>query len=319
MHRNLQRAWRTAAGCMPIGSYAPSAIACSPFRRTNGPQRLNLALQSRQLCSGSDKNDLTNSEALTSKPQREGDEEALKAEEWAKQFEREVAKWKMSDRDTESDMFSMDPERMYSEIPQMNESLNLNAISEQFGLDPMPYLHNASAAMPEALNWNDEEARNSIEKEPVEKPAKYLQRANHQDIVELALDTDLLRLFVTPAGRIRPRRFTGLRGPQQRKVARGIKVARHLALLPYLSRYPEPSPEQWRAIFGEEIRKEEARRLRREEDGEEDDQDSDDEYDHNYDLDEDEDDDSQDYSDMDDDDDLDSGRRSFDNDDRDEF
>lgn len=41
--------------------------------------------------------------------------------------------------------------------------------------------------MPEALNWNDEEARNSVEKEPVEKPAKYLRRANHKDIVELAL------------------------------------------------------------------------------------------------------------------------------------
>ncbi|CCI42464.1 unnamed protein product [Albugo candida] len=316
MHRNLRRAWRTAAICTPYGSYYPSSIACSEFRRAGRPQFTNLSPQSRQLSSRSDKD--INTSDVKPKCLNENEDEALKAEEWAKQFEREVSKWKMNERDAENDMYAMDSERMYSEIPEMNHRVNIDAISDDYGMDPMPYLHKASTAMPEALNWNDEEARNSVEKEPVEKPAKYLRRANHKDIVELALDTELLRLFITPAGRIRPRRFTGLRGPQQRQVARGIKVARHLALLPYLSRYPEPSPEQWRAIFDEEGRKEEARRLQREEDGIEDEDDSDDDFDPDFEEDDDDDDD-QDYSDYADDDDVDTGRRSSDGNDRDEF
>jgi hypothetical protein len=59
-------------------------------------------------------------------------------------------------------------------------------------------------------------------------------------------------LFISPTGRIRPRRFTGLTAKQQRKLAQGIKISRQLGLLPYLSRYPEPSPEQWRQIHEEE-------------------------------------------------------------------
>lgn len=66
---------------------------------------------------------------------------------------------------------------------------------------------------------------------------------------------ELLRLFISPTGRIRPRRFTGLTAKQQRKLAQAVKISRQLALLPYLSRYPEPSPEQWKAMEDEEIAK----------------------------------------------------------------
>jgi small subunit ribosomal protein S18 len=46
-------------------------------------------------------------------------------------------------------------------------------------------------------------------------------------------DTELLKRFLTPEGKIRPRRQTGVNARNQRKLARAIKRARHLALLPY--------------------------------------------------------------------------------------
>ncbi|RHY70327.1 hypothetical protein DYB34_013240 [Aphanomyces astaci] len=45
-----------------------------------------------------------------------------------------------------------------------------------------------------------------------------------------------------------PRRFTGLRAKQQRQLAAAIKNARQMALLPYTSRYPMPSPEQMQLL-----------------------------------------------------------------------
>lgn len=46
-------------------------------------------------------------------------------------------------------------------------------------------------------------------------------------------DVDTLRRFMTERGKIRPRRQTGLTSKHQRLLARQIKRARHLALLPY--------------------------------------------------------------------------------------
>lgn len=46
-------------------------------------------------------------------------------------------------------------------------------------------------------------------------------------------DVDTLRRFVTERGKIRPRRQTGLTSKNQRKLAREVKRARHLALLPF--------------------------------------------------------------------------------------
>jgi small subunit ribosomal protein S18 len=42
---------------------------------------------------------------------------------------------------------------------------------------------------------------------------------------------DLLRRFITEAGKIRPRRQTGTCAKHQRELARAIKRARHLAFL----------------------------------------------------------------------------------------
>ncbi|MFF6805864.1 30S ribosomal protein S18 [Streptomyces sp. NPDC012616] len=48
-------------------------------------------------------------------------------------------------------------------------------------------------------------------------------------------DTDLLRTFLSDRGRIRSRRVTRVSARQQRQLARAVKNAREMALLPYTS------------------------------------------------------------------------------------
>ena len=45
---------------------------------------------------------------------------------------------------------------------------------------------------------------------------------------------DVLRRYLTEHGRIRPRRQTGTCAKHQRSLARAVKRARHLALLPFV-------------------------------------------------------------------------------------
>ncbi|MEV5436735.1 30S ribosomal protein S18 [Streptomyces sp. NPDC052682] len=49
-------------------------------------------------------------------------------------------------------------------------------------------------------------------------------------------DTDLLRKFISDRGKIRSRRVTRVTSQQQRQLAKAIKNAREMALLPYSSR-----------------------------------------------------------------------------------
>ncbi|MFG2526396.1 30S ribosomal protein S18 [Streptomyces sp. NPDC048516] len=49
-------------------------------------------------------------------------------------------------------------------------------------------------------------------------------------------DTDLLRKFISDRGKIRSRRVTRVTAQQQRQLARAIKNAREMALLPYAPR-----------------------------------------------------------------------------------
>ena len=53
------------------------------------------------------------------------------------------------------------------------------------------------------------------------------QKINYKDI-------DLLKLFITEQGKILPRRATGITVQQQRKIAKAIKRARILSLLPFV-------------------------------------------------------------------------------------
>ncbi|MFI0772399.1 30S ribosomal protein S18 [Streptomyces sp. NPDC021218] len=49
-------------------------------------------------------------------------------------------------------------------------------------------------------------------------------------------NTDLLRKFISDRGKIRSRRVTYVTRQQQRQIARAIKNAREMALIPYGSR-----------------------------------------------------------------------------------
>jgi len=48
-------------------------------------------------------------------------------------------------------------------------------------------------------------------------------------------DTALLRKFISDRGKIRARRVTGVTVQEQRQIAKAIKNAREMALLPYTS------------------------------------------------------------------------------------
>ena len=48
---------------------------------------------------------------------------------------------------------------------------------------------------------------------------------------------DLLRQFISPSGRIMGRRKTRVCAKHQRMIARAIKRARHVALLPYTAEH----------------------------------------------------------------------------------
>ena len=48
-------------------------------------------------------------------------------------------------------------------------------------------------------------------------------------------DIDLLKLFLTEQGKILPRRATGVTVQQQRQIAKAIKRARVLSLLPFVA------------------------------------------------------------------------------------
>ncbi|MGW4889578.1 30S ribosomal protein S18 [Streptomyces murinus] len=66
------------------------------------------------------------------------------------------------------------------------------------------------------------------------------QRVNPLDAAGITYvdykDTDLLRRFISDRGKIRSRRVTHVTRRQQRQIARAIKNAREMALLPYSSR-----------------------------------------------------------------------------------
>jgi len=49
-------------------------------------------------------------------------------------------------------------------------------------------------------------------------------------------DTDILKKFLNPHGRLMSRRKSGVSAPAQRKLATAVKRARFMALLPYVIR-----------------------------------------------------------------------------------
>ncbi|MFF8672665.1 30S ribosomal protein S18 [Streptomyces sp. NPDC015242] len=75
-------------------------------------------------------------------------------------------------------------------------------------------------------------------RKPERKPSK--NRPNPLDQAGITYidykDTDLLRKFISDRGKIRSRRVTRVSAQQQRQLARAIKNAREMALLPYAAR-----------------------------------------------------------------------------------
>ncbi|MFE7776509.1 30S ribosomal protein S18 [Streptomyces sp. NPDC057445] len=69
------------------------------------------------------------------------------------------------------------------------------------------------------------------------KPLK--PRPNPLDAADISYidykDTDLLRKFISDRGKIRSRRVTRVSAQQQRLLARAVRNAREMALLPYSS------------------------------------------------------------------------------------
>ena len=68
----------------------------------------------------------------------------------------------------------------------------------------------------------------------VRKPKKKQNplKAAKIDVVDYK-DTALLRKFISDRGKIRARRVTGVSTQEQRAIARAVKNAREMALLPY--------------------------------------------------------------------------------------
>jgi len=78
----------------------------------------------------------------------------------------------------------------------------------------------------------DSQDRTSLKRRYTPKP-RFCQFCSEKTMVIDYKDTNLLRKYTTEEGKIRPRRQTGACATHQRKVAREIKRARHIALLPF--------------------------------------------------------------------------------------
>jgi small subunit ribosomal protein S18 len=71
-------------------------------------------------------------------------------------------------------------------------------------------------------------------KAPIRKPRKKVCLFCQEKISYVDYkDTGLLRKFISDRGKIRARRVTGVSAQQQRQIARAVKNAREMALLPY--------------------------------------------------------------------------------------
>ena len=74
-------------------------------------------------------------------------------------------------------------------------------------------------------------AKPQLRNKPIKKKANPLKSAK----IEKIKDTALLRKFISDRGKIRARRVTGVSVQEQRRIARAVKNAREMALLPYTS------------------------------------------------------------------------------------
>ena len=86
--------------------------------------------------------------------------------------------------------------------------------------------------MAENDNREDSQERGGYSRRYTPKP-RFCQFCSEKTLEIDYKNTALLRKYTTEEGKIRPRRQTGTCAKHQRSVAREIKRARHIALLPY--------------------------------------------------------------------------------------
>ncbi|HVN11005.1 MAG TPA: 30S ribosomal protein S18 [Kineosporiaceae bacterium] len=73
-------------------------------------------------------------------------------------------------------------------------------------------------------------------KPPVRKPKKKQNPLKTAGVERIDYkDVNVLRKFISDRGKIRARRVTGVSVQQQREIAKAVKNAREMALLPYSS------------------------------------------------------------------------------------
>ena len=73
-------------------------------------------------------------------------------------------------------------------------------------------------------------------KPPVRKPKKKQNPLKSAGVEKIDYkDVNVLRKFISDRGKIRARRVTGVSVQQQREIAKAVKNAREMALLPYSS------------------------------------------------------------------------------------
>ena len=73
-------------------------------------------------------------------------------------------------------------------------------------------------------------------KPPVRKPKKKQNPLKSAGVQKVDYkDVNVLRKFISDRGKIRARRVTGVSVQQQREIAKAVKNAREMALLPYSS------------------------------------------------------------------------------------
>ena len=87
------------------------------------------------------------------------------------------------------------------------------------------------------FNDNDLNLDVSIDSEIEKMPRRFQRRRPRQLVPDYVdwKDVDYLRRFIPERGKIMPRRISGVTAKDQRRIAKAIKRARTMALLPFVA------------------------------------------------------------------------------------
>ena len=87
------------------------------------------------------------------------------------------------------------------------------------------------------FNDNDLNLDASLDQEIEKMPRRFQRRRPRQLVPDYVdwKDVDYLRRFIPERGKIMPRRISGVTAKDQRRIAKAIKRARTMALLPFVA------------------------------------------------------------------------------------